>query len=263
MQTVTRGAAVHHVAESGDPAGRPIVFANALGTDLRVWDAVLPLLPAGLRVLRTDMRGHGLSDCPPGPWTIADLADDLAAILDARGIRDAAVVGLSVGGLIAQSLASRRPDLVRVLVLSNTAARIGTAESWNDRIAAVEAGGIGPLADAILANWFTAGFRSDPARLAPWRNMLTRTPVAGYAAACRAIRDADLTASVRMLARPTLAIVGDADGSTPPELVRATAALIPGARFEVVPSAGHIPGVERPEAYARLLAAFLGETSHV
>lgn len=263
MQTVTRGTTVHHVAESGDAQGRPIVFANSLGTDLRVWDAVLPLLPAGLRVLRSDKRGHGLSDCPPGPWTIADLADDLAAILDARGIRDAAIVGLSVGGLIAQSLAARRPDLVRVLVLSNTAAKIGTADTWNDRIAAVETGGITPIADAVLERWFTPAFRADPARLAPWRNMLARTPAAGYAATCAAIRDADLTASTRTLKQPTLALAGDADGSTPPDLVGATAALIGGARFEVIADAGHIPGVEQPEAYAGLLTAFLQETGHV
>ncbi len=263
MQTITLGQVVHHVAESGDPMGRPIVFANSLGTDLRVWDAVLPLLPAGLRVLRYDKRGHGLSDCPPGPWSITELADDLAGILDARGIAGAAIVGLSVGGLIAQALAARRPDLVRALVLSNTAARIGTAESWNDRIAAVETTGIAPIADAVLERWFTAPFRADPARLAPWRNMLTRTPAAGYAATCAAIRDADLTDSTRGLTLPTLALAGDADGSTPPDLVRATAALIPGARFEVIANAGHIPGVEQPEATARLLAAFLEETGHV
>lgn len=262
MQTVTLGSVVHHIAESGDPQGRPLVFANSLGTDLRVWDAVLPLLPAGLRVLRFDKRGHGLSDCPPGPWTIADLADDLAGILDARGIRDAAVVGLSVGGLVAQALAARRPDLVRLLVLSNTAARIGTTETWNERIATVEARGIAPIADAVLERWFTPGFRARPGSLAPWRNMLTRTPAAGYAATCAAIRDADLTGSTRRLTVPTLALVGDADGATPPDLVRATAALIPGARFEIIADAGHIPGVEQPEAYARLLTGFLTENGH-
>ena len=263
MQTIMLGQVVHHVAESGDPKGRPIVFANSLGTDLRVWDTVLPLLPAGLRVLRYDKRGHGLTDCPPGPWSIADLADDLAGILDTRGIRDAAIVGLSVGGLVAQALATRRPDLARVLVLSNTAAKIGTAESWNDRIAAVETTGIAPIADAVLERWFTAPFRADPARLAPWRNMLARTPAAGYAATCAAIRDADLTEGTRGLTLPTLTLAGDADGSTPPDLVRETAESIVGARFEIVRGAGHIPCVEQPEATAALISAFLKETNPV
>lgn len=209
------------------------------------------------------MRGHGLSDTLPGPWRIEDLADDLAGILEARGIKDAALVGLSVGGLIAQSLAARRPDLVRVLVLSNTAARIGSAKAWNDRIAAVEANGIAAIAEAVLERWFTPSFRARPERLAPWRNMLTRTPAAGYTATCGAIRDADLTASTRALRQPTLALVGDADGSTPPDLVRQTAESIVGARFEIIRGAGHIPCVERPDVTASQITRFLQETNHI
>ena len=252
-----------HLAESGDPNGPALVFTNALGTDLRVWDAVLPLLPGGLRLVRYDKRGHGLSDDVPGPWRIEDMADDLAGLLDNLGIRGAALVGLSVGGLIAQALAVRRPDLVRALVLSGTAPKIGTAELWNERIRAVETDGIAAIADAILERWFTQGFRAGNPQLTLWRNMLIRTPVAGYAAACGAIRDADLTESTRRLRLPTLALVGDADGSTPPDLVRATAALIPGARFEIIADAGHIPGVERPAEVARLIGDFLKETGHV
>ena len=198
-----------HVAEAGNPDGPPVVFANSLGTDLRVWDPVLPYLPAGFRYIRYDKRGHGLSDSVPGPWRIEDLADDLAGLLDRLGVRSAAVVGLSVGGLIAQALAARRPDLVRVLVLSDTAPKIGTAEAWNDRIAAVESQGIAAIADAILERWFSPGFRAEEPALALWRNMLTRSPVAGYVATCGAIRDADLTESTRTLRLPTLAMVGD------------------------------------------------------
>lgn len=262
MQSVKRGELTLHVADEGDPTGPALVFANSLGTDLRVWDAVLPLLPAGLRLIRTDKRGHGLSDDAPGPWRIEDLADDLAAVLDRLGVRQAVVVGLSVGGLIAQSLAARRPDLVRALVLSGTAPKIGTAEMWNARIDAVRAGGIAPLADAILERWFTARFRAEAADYPLWRSMLVRTPAAGYAETCAAIRDADLTASTAALRLPVLAMVGEADGSTPPDLVRAMAAAIPGARFEVIADAGHIPGVEQPAVVARLIGDFLKETGH-
>jgi 3-oxoadipate enol-lactonase len=252
---------LHH-ALSGDPEGRPLVFANSLGTDLRVWDAVLPHLPQGLRIVRYDKRGHGLSDGAPGPWRIEDLADDLAGLLDTLGIRAATICGLSVGGMIAQSLAVRRPDLVSALILSDTAAKIGTADLWNDRIRAVHDRGIASIADGILERWFTAPFRTGNPELALWRNMLVRTPADGYAATCAAIRDADLTEGTRGLRVPTLALVGAADGSTPPDLVRATAALIPGARFHVIPDAGHIPGVEQPGATARLIAEFLTETRH-
>jgi 3-oxoadipate enol-lactonase len=249
---------MHH-ALSGDPEGRPLVFANSLGTDLRVWDPVLRHLPRGLRVLRYDKRGHGLSDGAAGQWRIEDLADDLAGLLDALGIRGATVCGLSVGGMIAQSLAVRRPDVVSALILCDTAAKIGTAELWDARIRAVREQGIASIADGILDRWFTERFRTENPAIGLWRNMLVRTPAEGYAATCAAIRDADLTEGTRGLRVPTLALVGEADGSTPPELVRATAALIPGARFHVIPGAGHIPGVEQPEATARLITEFLEE----
>jgi 3-oxoadipate enol-lactonase len=263
MQIVQINGHAFHVAQSGDPAGPAVVFANSLGTDLRVWDAVLPQLLPGLRIIRYDKRGHGLSDAPDGTWRIEDFADDLAGILDALGATRVAMVGLSVGGLIAQALASRRPDLVRVLILSGTAAKIGTADLWNARIRAVEADGIASIADPILERWFSAEFRARNPELALWRNMLNRTPAAAYAATCGAIRDADLTEGTRALSLPTLALVGDQDGSTPPDLVRATAALIPGARCEVIADAGHLPGVEQPEAVATLIADFLKETGHV
>ena len=263
MQIVRLDQVSLHVAEAGDPDGPPVVFANSLGTDLRVWEPVLPYLPAGFRYIRYDKRGHGLSDSLPGPWRIEDLADDLAGLLDRLGVRSAAVVGLSVGGLIAQALAARWPDLVRVLVLSGTAPKIGTAEAWADRIAAVESQGIAAIADAILERWFSPRFRAEEPALALWRNMLTRSPVAGYVATCGAIRDADLTESTRTLRLPVLAMVGSADGSTPPDLVAAMAAMIPGARIEIIPDAGHLPGVERPAAVARLIADFLKETRHV
>jgi 3-oxoadipate enol-lactonase len=263
MRIVRIDGHAFHVAVSGDPGGRPLVFLNSLGTDLRVWDAVLPHLPPGLRVIRHDKRGHGLSDTPARPWRIDDFADDLAGMLDAIGVTAAAVVGLSVGGLIAQALAARRADLVRVLILSGTAPRIGTPELWNDRIRRVETQGIAAIADGILERWFSAGYRTADPAFALWRNMLIRSPADGYTATCAAIRDADLTEGTRRLRLPTLAMVGDADGSTPPEIVRATAALIPGARFEVIDGAGHLPGVERPERVARLIGDFLTETGYL
>jgi 3-oxoadipate enol-lactonase len=250
---------IHHRL-SGPADGLPMVFANSLGTDFRVWDALLPRLPEGLRILRYDMRGHGLSDAPPGDYSLDDLVADAAGLMDRLGLTGAVFVGLSIGGLVAQGLAAARPDLVRALVLSNTAARVGTAASWGERIAAVRAGGIAAVADNVLEKWFTPDFHAGRAdELAGWRHMLTRTPVEGYAGCCAALAGADLRASTARLALPVLAVAGDQDGSTPPDLVRETAASIAGARFEVIPGAGHIPCVERPDALAALIAAFLKE----
>lgn len=260
MQTLSRPwGAMHYRADGPETAPR-VLFANSLGTDLRVWDGLLPLLPA-IRALRYDKRGHGLSD-EGGEASIADLAEDAIALIEATGGAPVVFVGLSIGGLIAQAVAAARPDLVRALVLSNTAARIGTAESWQARIDAVRTGGIAPIADAVMERWFTAPFRATPA-LAPWRNMLIRTPAAGYAAACAAIAAADLTATTARLTQPTLVIAAEADGATPPDLVEATARLIPGARFAVIPAAGHIPPVEAPAAQAALITAFLKEIADV
>ena len=251
---------VLHFADENAGQGAAIVFANSLGTDFRIWDGVVARLGTARRLLRYDLRGHGLSDAPPAPYTIDDHAADLEALLDARGIKAALVVGLSVGGLIAQSLAARRPDLVRALVLCDTAHRIGTADSWNARIDAVRAGGIASIADAILERWFSKGYRTTMHDdLAGYRSMLTRTPVEGYVGTCAALRDGDLTATTRTLTQPTLCVVGEEDGATPPDLVRALSALIPGAGFEIIAGAGHLPCIESPALMAARIDAFAKE----
>ena len=251
-----------HYRDDGDAEGAAIVFANSLGTDLRLWDEVVTRLPRGLRIIRYDKRGHGLSDCPPGPYTMEDLVGDAEALLDRLSLREVAFVGLSIGGMIAQGLAARRPDLVRALVISNTAARIGTPEMWRERIDAVRSGGIEALADGILERWFSPGFRATD-ELVAWRNMLVRQPAEGYAGCCAAISGADLTEGTRGLTLPTLAVAGSTDGSTPPDLVKATADLIPGSEFHLIDDVGHLPCVEKPMEYAEVLTGFLTETGHV
>jgi 3-oxoadipate enol-lactonase len=250
---------VHH--QQAGPADAPLlVFANSLGTDLRVWDALLPRFADRLCCLRYDKRGHGLTDATPGPYTIDALAEDLAALLDAQGARQVLVCGLSIGGMIAQALAASRPDLVRGLALMDTAHRIGTAALWNDRMSAIREGGIAGIADAILVRWFSPAFHRDrPAELAGWRNMLVRTPLEGYLGCCAAVRDADLTATTRRLTLPFLCMVGDQDGSTPPELVAEMAALVPNARLVTIAGAGHLPCVEQPDAVAEAMLGFFLE----
>ncbi len=137
-----------HYQLDGEPDGAPLVLIHALGTDLRLWDKVVPLLAPGLRVLRFSLRGHGLSDAPPAPYAMGALIRDAERLMDHLALRDAVVVGLSIGGMVAQGLAVKRLDLVRALVLSNTAAKIGTAETWAQRIAVIEAQGIEAVADA-------------------------------------------------------------------------------------------------------------------
>lgn len=246
------GVVIHY--ETRGPAGGPVVvFANSLGTDLRIWDAVVALLPDAWRIVRYDKRGHGLSEHTPSV-SMLDEANDLAALLDHLQIARATIVGLSVGGMIAQALAALRPDLVSGLVLSNTAHKIGTDETWNSRIAAVRAGGVGSIADVILERWFSPAFRSAGGPdFVGSATMLRRTPAEGYIATCEAIRDADLTESTRALQLPVLCIAGEHDGATPPALVRSMADLIGDAEFHLVEGVGHIPCVEQPAVVAGLI----------
>lgn len=260
MQTLVLSDVTLHIRDEGPRDGRVVMFANSLGTDLRVWDALLPLLPPGLRIVRFDKRGHGLSGAPPAPYAMDRLVSDAEALCDGLGLRDVTFVGLSIGGLIGQGLAAKRPDLVRALVLMDTAAKIGTAGMWQVRIDKIRADGIASLEGPIMERWFTAPFRAGNPEFALWCNMLTRTTVEGYVGCCAAIAGADLTESTRALALPVLALAGDEDGSTPPDLVRATAALC-GAEFHLIPGAGHIPCVEQPAATAAHVTAFLERTA--
>ncbi|WP_113393339.1 3-oxoadipate enol-lactonase [Rhizobium sp. SYY.PMSO] len=248
-----------HYQIIGGPADKPVlVFANSLGTDFRIWRDVIVRLAGDFAIVLYDKRGHGLSDLGQMPYSIEDHATDLAGLLDFLSVKDAIICGLSVGGLIAQSLYQRRPDLVRALILCDTAHKIGTADSWNARIAQVEAHGIESIVDAVMERWFTQAFRRpENVAFAGYCNMLVRQPAAGYAATCAALRDADLTEAAAGIAVPTLCVVGDQDGSTPPELVLSTAKLIPNARYEVIKDAGHIPCVEQPEALTEVIRAFV------
>ena len=157
-----------------------------------------------------DKRGHGLSESGPDRSDMVDYADDLAALLDILGVGRATIVGLSIGGVIAQEFYRRRPERVAALVLCDTAAKVGTDASWDQRMAEVGRGGIEAIADFVLERWFTAAFRSErAAELAGMRAMLTRTPKQGYLAACGALKRADLRPYAERIQAPTLCLVGE------------------------------------------------------
>lgn len=251
------GVVIHH--EVRGSADKPwLIFSNSLGTDFRIWNAVVEQLQADFRIVLYDKRGHGLSEATPAPYRLSDHVADLAALLDHLGVDRAAVVGLSVGGLIAQGIAALHPEKVAALVLCDTAHKIGTADAWNDRIKAVTTNGIASIADAIMQRWFTDAYRSpENPDFIGYTAMLTRTDVDGYAGTCAALRDADLTESTRALKVPALVMVGDQDGSTPPDLVRSTAELIKDSEFRIVEGAGHLPNIEKPDVVATLIGGFL------
>lgn len=245
-----------HYRIDGPEDGTPVVFANSLGTDFRLWDPILPLLPKGLRILRFDKRGHGLSDCPPAPYSMGQLVGDTEKLMDHLGFKDVIFVGLSIGGMIAQGLATKRLDLVRAIVLSNTGAKIGTRDMWNERIAMVQQGGLAAVVDPTMQRWFAKPFHATEDFHA-WRNMFLRCPAEGWMGCGAAIAGTDFITPTSGLRLPALGIAGSEDGSTPPDLVRETLDLIPGSDVKLIKGAGHLPCVEKPEEYAAILTEFL------
>jgi 3-oxoadipate enol-lactonase len=257
------GVQLHYSVEG--PEDKPvIVFSNSLGTDFRMWDRLVSRFDGRFRMVRYDKRGHGLSQGAPAPYAMDDHVGDLIGLLDHLKLDRIILCGLSVGGLIAQGVAARQPERLSALILCDTAARIGTPEMWNDRMAAIEKGGIEALADPIMERWLSTGFRADkPEEALAWRNMLVRTTADGYLGTCAAIRDTDLSESTSQIKMPVLGIVGSEDGATLPDLVRGTIESIEGARFEIIEGAGHLPSIEKPEVMDALITGFLKENGLV
>ena len=259
MQFARLNDVTHHYQMVGSPLSRiPIVFVNSLGTDFRIWRDVVIRLAGEYPVVLYDLRGHGLSEVGAAPYSIEMLAGDLVALLDHVGVREAIICGVSVGGLVAQQLYAQHPERVRAMILCDTLGRIGDEQIWDTRIAAVRNAGIAAISEAILGRWFTPKFRhSGNPEYDGYRAMLERQPVQGYLATCGALREADLGPLASRIAVPTICIVGDQDGSTPPGAVGDFAKSIRDARFEIIKACGHLPSIEQPEALATIIRAFI------
>jgi 3-oxoadipate enol-lactonase len=239
-------------------AGPPIVLIHALGLDHRLWEPQLSALAIGHTVYVYDVRGHGASDVPFMPYTLTDFADDLAGLLDALGIADAHLVGLSMGGMIAQEFALSWPDRVRSLVLADTTSEYPqeARRAFAERARIAEERGLGPLLEPTMDRWFTPEFRRDhPAEVERIRDILAVTDPRGYAASCRAIASIDVTERLVNIQAPSLVLVGAADTSTPPDMALKIHEYIPGSGYEVIPDAAHLINLARPDLFNRAVIA--------
>jgi len=223
-----------------------LVFSNSLGTTNEMWEPQLPALTKSFRVLRYDRRGHGRSEVPPGPYTIADLGRDVLELLDSLELERVSYCGLSIGGMDGMWIAANAPERVDRLCLCSTSANLGPPELWVDRAATVRTDGTGAVADATMGRWFSPAFHeAHPEVVARFREMVASTPAEGYASCCEAIRDWDFRDELGRIYAPTLVLSAELDPSTPPEHGRLVADGIPGASFVVVPEAAHLVNVER------------------
>jgi 3-oxoadipate enol-lactonase len=222
-----------------------------------MWQPQLAALEKKFHVLRYDMRGHGQSDLQDPPCSIASLGQDVVDLLDALGIESAHFCGLSIGGVIGQWLGANFPQRLESLVLCNTAAKIGVAEIWNQRIADVTEGGMAPITEAALQRWFTPSFSLKfPDAIAPFRAMLLANDPRGYALCCAAIRDMDQRTLVEGIRLPTCVIAGEHDPVTTVADAEFLQSKIAGS--SLVPlSAAHISNVDAADAFNTALLEFL------
>jgi len=254
---VTHDRATIDYDVDGPHDGPALLLVNSIGSTRELWVRQMPAWSGRFRVIRYDARGHGRSSVPRGDYTIAQLGGDAIAILDALQIPAAHVCGISLGGLTAQWIGVHAPDRLRSLVLANTAARIGSLESWSERIALVRERGMSAVADRAMGVWFSPAFHErDPETVHGFRAMVQGCPPEGYLGCCAALRDADLRDAIATIAAPTLTIASTGDTATPPEGLAFIRDRIPGARMLTVDS-GHLSNVECAEQFTGGVMDFL------
>jgi 3-oxoadipate enol-lactonase len=251
------GATISYTAEG--PPDRPVLlFINSIGTTRDLWLRQVPALVGTYRLIRYDARGHGSSSVPPGDYSVEQLGRDVLAILDAEGAKTAHICGISLGGLTAMWLGINAPDRIGSLVLANTAARIGSVQSWTDRIALVQERGMRAVAEMAIPRWFSPGYRQRHEEIVTqFRTMVETCPAVGYLGCCAALRDEDLREAISQISRPVLVIAGATDEATPPEGMRLIHEHIAGSKMLTL-DAAHLSNVEQSEAFTSAVMGFLG-----
>lgn len=248
-----------HDADDAATSLTPLLLLHSLALDRHVWDGLLPRLRRLRPVVTVDLRGHGASP-PDADFTVEQMADDVAATLDAAGISRVAVAGLSLGGSVALAFAAGYTHRTQSLALIDTTAWYGpdAARQWAQRAARADADGMRSLSGFQLDRWFSDSFRRDHPELC--HDLLERfasNDLASYKATCRALGALDLRDRVTGLPVPTLVLVGSDDAATPPGHARDLCERIPGASLHVLQGARHLTPIERPQEVAGFLETFL------
>jgi 3-oxoadipate enol-lactonase len=245
---------------SGKEEAPVVALSHSLACSLVMWNPQMDDLSAHFQVLRYDMRGHGHSDVPPGPYTLELLAEDVIGLLDALGIDRMHFVGMSVGGMIGQALALNHAKRLRSLALCDTASSVPQEAQpiWQERIERTRAKGMVSQVDETMERWFTPAFlKQNPPMVGLIRKQMLATPVAGYLGCAEAIRKLNYLNRLSEIKLPTLIMVGEDDPGTPVSASQAIHERIPDSKLVILPSARHLSNVEQAEAFNAALLAFL------
>lgn len=263
MQIAANGISINYQVDG--PDGAPVVtMSHSLAATLDMWGPQMAPLTETYRVIRYDTRGHGGTEAPEGPYSLEMLATDVRRMLAALGVERTHWVGLSMGGMIGQTLALTHPELFRSLSLCDTASRIPAeaASTWNERIGIAGSDGMAALVDSTIDRWFTPPFRDARSDVVdPIREMIRTTPPAGFIGCCHAIRDLDLTDRLSAIEIPTLIVVGEDDPGTPVAASEAIHEQIASSELVVLKSAAHLSNLEQPDAFNDALLSFLARQS--
>ncbi|RSZ33319.1 MULTISPECIES: alpha/beta fold hydrolase [unclassified Variovorax] len=246
-----------NVVREGD--GPIVVLSHALGCDLSMWDGVAAQLSRAHTVLRYDHRNHGASEVVPGALRVETLAQDVAELIQREaGGEPVHFVGLSMGGMTAQALAVRHPELLKTMVIANSAAHYPDQSPWRARVETVAAKGVAAIAPGAVSRWLTPAYVGTPegaAAAEKLHDVLVRTDAQGYIESCNAVAAIDFRESNHRIAVPTLVIGGLQDEATPMAMSQAMVGAIPGARLATI-DAAHLSAVERPVEFTQLLIDF-------
>jgi 3-oxoadipate enol-lactonase len=252
-----RGCGVRYVDTGGEETS-VVILSNSLGSTLAMWDGVVAGIATRHRVVRYDLRGHGASPTPPGPYAIAELGADLLDLLDRVGAPRASLVGSSIGGMASMWVAANAPERVDRLVLIGSAARLGPAQGWIDRSRRALREGTAGIAEAVTPRWVAADFAaSHPDAMKEFRAMFEAADPAGYAGCCMAIAGMDQTGDLNRITARTLVVVGSDDEATPRGMSEAIVEAVSGSRLAVIEGAAHLPSLDRPDEVAALIVSHL------
>jgi len=259
MKIMVNGIEVNYDIQ-GPQEAPVILLSHSLATNLNLWEPQAKVLSRDFRVLRYDALGHGGTAAPRGPFTLDQLAAQAGSLLDALGIARVHFLGISMGGMIGQTLALARPQLLTSLILCNTSSRIPAEAQplWQERIKIAESEGMEPLVEPTIGRWFTPPFRqAQPEIIEQVRGWVRSTAPLGYAACCRAISALDLMERIPAIHVPTLIVAGEEDQGTPAAMARAINERIAGSELVMIPAASHLANLEQPDAFNRSLSSFL------